>query len=107
MPSARERRKEAMPFGLQAPELLIILAIILVVFGAGKLPQVFGSLGKGVKEFRDATEGKDTAAQPPATTTPTVTTTTTVPEVASTTVVTQETRRQDAVTSDQGPVTRG
>lgn len=90
-----------MPFGLQAPELLIILAIILVIFGAGKLPQVFGSLGKGVREFREATEGKETAAQPPATTTATP------PEVASTTVTTQETRRQDAVTSDQGPVTRG
>jgi sec-independent protein translocase protein TatA len=101
MLSARERRREAMPFGLQAPELLIILAIILVIFGAGKLPQVFGSLGKGVREFREATEGKETAAQPPATTTATP------PEVASTTVTTQETRRQDAVTSDQGPVTRG
>ena len=83
-------------FGLQAPELLIILAIILVIFGAGKLPQVLGSLGKGVKEFRDATDGKEGSAETPtttATTTPVVTTTTTPPEVASTTVTTQETRR--------------
>lgn len=78
-----------MPFGLQAPELLIILAIILVIFGAGKLPQVFGSLGKGVKEFREATEGKETAAQPPASTTTTpVVTTTTSPPAGSTTVTT-------------------
>ncbi|HYP40138.1 MAG TPA: twin-arginine translocase TatA/TatE family subunit [Chloroflexia bacterium] len=96
-----------MPFGLQAPELLIILAIILVIFGAGKLPQVFGSLGKGVREFREATEGKETAAQPPATTAPAVTTTTTTPPASSTTVTTQETRRQDSVTSDQGSGTRG
>src|SRR6187200_1751125 len=44
-------------------ELIIILVIILIVFGAGRLPQVFSSLGKGVKEFRDASEG--TSSTPP------------------------------------------
>jgi sec-independent protein translocase protein TatA len=61
-------------FGLQGPELIIILVLVLIIFGAGKLPQVFGSLGKGVKEFRSASEGNDTPT-PPATSPPTVTTT--------------------------------
>lgn len=54
-------------FGLGAPELIIILVIVLVVFGAGKLPQVLGSLGKGVREFRDASEGRDAETNPPQT----------------------------------------
>ena len=44
-------------FGLssiQMPELLIILLIVLVFFGAGKLPSVFKQLGSGVKAFKDA-----------------------------------------------------
>ena len=43
------------------PELIIVLVLVLVIFGAGKLPQVFGAMGKGIKEFRDASEGKDAA----------------------------------------------
>ena len=39
--------------GLVLPELLIIFAIILLVFGAGKLPQVMGQLGKGVNAFKE------------------------------------------------------
>ncbi len=42
--------------GFGPTELLLVLAIILIIFGAGKLPQVLGSLGKGVKEFREASE---------------------------------------------------
>ena len=34
------------------PELLLILAVVLIVFGAGKLPDVLGQLGKGVRSFR-------------------------------------------------------
>ena len=45
--------------GLGAPELIIILVIVLVIFGAGRLPQVFGSLGKGLREFRKAQKGED------------------------------------------------
>ncbi|MEO5952389.1 MAG: twin-arginine translocase TatA/TatE family subunit [Chloroflexia bacterium] len=48
-------------FGLGPTELILILALVLIIFGAGKLPQVFGSMGKAVKEFRDASEGTDTA----------------------------------------------
>lgn len=43
-----------MPFNLGGPELIILLVIILIVFGAGKLPEVFRSLGQGVKEFKSA-----------------------------------------------------
>ena len=39
--------------GLSISHLLIILLIILVLFGAGKLPQVMSELGKGVKALRD------------------------------------------------------
>ena len=40
--------------GLGPWELGIILVIVLILFGAGKLPQVFEAFGKGVKSFRDA-----------------------------------------------------
>lgn len=73
-------------------ELIIILVIVLIVFGAGRLPQVFSSLGKGVKEFREASEGTDTTevsktttTTTPAATTPVVTTPTTTTTVSTTT----------------------
>jgi sec-independent protein translocase protein TatA len=44
--------------GLGPTELLLILAVVMIIFGAGKLPQVLGSMGKGVKEFREASEGR-------------------------------------------------
>jgi sec-independent protein translocase protein TatA len=42
-----------MPFNLGGPELVFVLVIVLIVFGAGKLPDVLGQLGKGVKTFRE------------------------------------------------------
>jgi sec-independent protein translocase protein TatA len=39
------------------PEALIILSVILIVFGVGKLPQVGGALGKGIREFRRGKSG--------------------------------------------------
>jgi sec-independent protein translocase protein TatA len=46
-------------FGIGMPELIIILVIILVVFGAGKLPEIGSALGKSIKNFKRASEGKD------------------------------------------------
>ncbi|MBF0427939.1 MAG: twin-arginine translocase TatA/TatE family subunit [Magnetococcales bacterium] len=43
--------------GLSTSHLLIILAIVLVVFGAGKLPSVMRDLGQGVKSFKNAMSG--------------------------------------------------
>jgi sec-independent protein translocase protein TatA len=40
------------------PEILLILVIVLVVFGVGKLPQVGGAIGKGIREFRKAQHGE-------------------------------------------------
>jgi sec-independent protein translocase protein TatA len=40
-------------------ELVVILIIVLIIFGAGRLPQVAGSIGKGIREFRRAKEGLD------------------------------------------------
>ena len=36
------------------PEMAVVLVIVLIFFGAGKLPEVFGSMGEGVKRFREA-----------------------------------------------------
>jgi sec-independent protein translocase protein TatA len=61
-------------FAIQMPgttELILILVIVLIFFGAGRLPEVFASFGKGIKSFKDAQkddsvdvtpklEGKDT-----------------------------------------------
>ena len=41
-----------MPFGLGWPELTIILVIVLVIFGAGRVPEIGRALGRGIKEFR-------------------------------------------------------
>jgi sec-independent protein translocase protein TatA len=44
-------------FGLGFPELLLILAIVVVIFGAGKLPQLGKGLGQGISNFRDGLKG--------------------------------------------------
>jgi sec-independent protein translocase protein TatA len=46
-------------FGIGMPELLIILVIILIIFGAGKLPEIGGAIGKGIKNFKKATSDPD------------------------------------------------
>ena len=58
------------PFGLAFPELLIILVAVLLIFGAKRLPEMGRSLGKGMREFKDAVTNSDepvtTPSAPPA-----------------------------------------
>jgi sec-independent protein translocase protein TatA len=42
-------------FGIGMPELIIILVIILIIFGAGKLPEIGAGIGKAIKNFKSAT----------------------------------------------------
>lgn len=51
--------QEDIMFGFGMPELIIILVIVLVVFGAGKLPEIGGALGKSIRNFKKSSEGKD------------------------------------------------
>jgi sec-independent protein translocase protein TatA len=45
-------------FGIGMPELIIILVIILIIFGAGKLPEIGSGIGRGIKNFKKATSGE-------------------------------------------------
>jgi sec-independent protein translocase protein TatA len=45
--------------GLGMPELLVILVIILIIFGAGKLPQIGEGMGKAIRNFKNATSDKN------------------------------------------------
>ena len=46
-------------FGLGMPELILILIIALVIFGPSKLPEMGASVGKAIREFRNATKESD------------------------------------------------
>jgi sec-independent protein translocase protein TatA len=66
-----------MPGPLSIWEILIILVVLLLLFGAKRLPEMGKSLGRGMREFKDAVTGKDDEraelnpppASPPATST--------------------------------------
>jgi sec-independent protein translocase protein TatA len=46
------------------PEILIVLAIALIVFGPKRLPEMGRSLGKGIREFKDSVTGNDEDDEP-------------------------------------------
>ena len=53
-------------FGMGMQELLIILVIILIIFGAGKLPEIGSALGKGIKNFKKTmNDNNEINNQPP------------------------------------------
>jgi sec-independent protein translocase protein TatA len=45
--------------GIGMPEMIVVLVIVLIIFGAGKLPEIGKGLGKGIRNFRKATSGAD------------------------------------------------
>ncbi len=46
-------------FGLGVPELLVILVIVMIIFGAGKLPEIGGAIGKGIRSFKKSVKEPD------------------------------------------------
>ncbi len=54
-----------MPFRMGPWEIGLILAIILIVFGVGKLPQVGGAIGKGLRAFRKGQRGEEDEEESP------------------------------------------
>ncbi len=52
------------PFGLGPFELLLILAIVVLIFGVGKMADIGGALGKSIREFRKAAREPEEAATP-------------------------------------------
>ena len=45
-------------FGIGMPELIIVLVIVLIVFGAGRLPEIGAGIGNAIKNFKKATTEK-------------------------------------------------
>jgi len=51
--------------GLGAPEIILILIVVLVLFGGKKIPELMKGLGKGMKEFKDAQNGESSTEEKP------------------------------------------
>jgi len=56
--------KERKMFGIGMPELVVILVIVLIIFGAGKLPQIGEGLGKGIRNFKKSTKDEEIDVTP-------------------------------------------
>lgn len=54
--------------GLGAPEIILIIVAILIMFGGKKIPELMKGLGRGVKEFKDAQNGESNTANTTTTT---------------------------------------
>jgi sec-independent protein translocase protein TatA len=50
---------------LGVPELLIILLIVIIIFGANKLPQLGKGLGQGLRNFKDSVKGEEPPQEKP------------------------------------------
>ena len=48
-----------------APELIVILLIVVLIFGVGRISKVGGELGKGIRAFREGLSGKEDETKPP------------------------------------------
>ena len=57
-------------FGMGFGELLVVLVIVLLVFGPGRLPEMMGSLGKGLQEFKKGLREPPEIEKPPENPTP-------------------------------------
>ncbi len=51
-------------FGIGMPELLVIMVIVLIIFGAGKLPEIGGAIGKSIKNFKKSIREDDIDVTP-------------------------------------------
>lgn len=49
--------------GLGAPEIIIILIIVLLMFGGKKIPELMKGLGRGIKDFKDASKGEPNSSE--------------------------------------------
>ena len=49
---------------MSAPQVVIILVVVLLLFGGKKIPELMKGLGKGIKEFKNASKGEEDNNQP-------------------------------------------
>jgi sec-independent protein translocase protein TatA len=55
--TAQQAERGLMP-NIGIPELIIILVIVILIFGANRLPEIGRGIGKGIRNFKDATKGE-------------------------------------------------